>query len=304
MWSRSRPSPCHCRAGANAVEGVPVLPIVGKLLILHSRVVKKFSVLRFFCEFRSDFNGLPPPPPSNYRFAPALCHLQHHLFSRYLCVWIIFLFRCSSTIPTNQLIAMWKHSPTVHGNNANSSPTLSFIREKIKSILCILLCVIVIVSMTVLNAPVGLEHSRLRVTRPRNFLDGCRHVYIDMGTNIGIQIRKLYEPHLYKDALILQYFSEIFQNDTSGVCSVGFEANPVHDKYLREFPNLLCEARLASEDLHLDGMSARRRKRDIPHRPCRQCQQSMGREDRNGWLHGQYHCPKYRHCVLAEDICI
>ncbi|CAF1505674.1 unnamed protein product [Adineta steineri] len=68
-----------------------------------------------------------------------------------------------------------------------------------------------------------------------NFLDGCRYVYIDMGTNIGIQIRKLYEPHLYPDALILQHFKNIFGNNSNEVCSVGFEANPSHDSYLTEF---------------------------------------------------------------------
>lgn len=28
----------------------------------------------------------------------------------------------------------------------------------------------------------------------KNELDGCYHVYLDIGTNVGIQIRKLYEP--------------------------------------------------------------------------------------------------------------
>ena len=44
----------------------------------------------------------------------------------------------------------------------------------------------------------------------KNFLDGCRHVYLDMGTNRGIQIRKLYEPHLFPNAKVLPIFDKFF----------------------------------------------------------------------------------------------
>ena len=27
--------------------------------------------------------------------------------------------------------------------------------------------------------------------------DGCQHVYLDLGTNVGFQVRKLFEPELY-----------------------------------------------------------------------------------------------------------
>ncbi|CAF1026399.1 unnamed protein product [Adineta steineri] len=70
---------------------------------------------------------------------------------------------------------------------------------------------------------------------PNNFLDGCRYIYIDMGTNIGVQIRKLYEPDLYPSAPILPIFEDMFENNFNEVCSIGFEANPLHDKYLTEF---------------------------------------------------------------------
>jgi hypothetical protein len=58
-----------------------------------------------------------------------------------------------------------------------------------------------------------------------------------MGTNIGIQIRKLYEPHLYPNAPVLPLFQEIFGNHSNEVCSVGFEANPLHNNYLKDFEN-------------------------------------------------------------------
>ncbi|CAF0951545.1 unnamed protein product [Adineta steineri] len=69
----------------------------------------------------------------------------------------------------------------------------------------------------------------------KNFLDGCRYIYIDMGTNIGVQIRKLYEPQLYPNASVVPLFKRIFGKHTKEVCSVGFEANPIHSNYLKEF---------------------------------------------------------------------
>ena len=43
-----------------------------------------------------------------------------------------------------------------------------------------------------------------------HFLDGCRHVYLDMGTNTGVQIRKLYQPHLFPNASVLPIFDKFF----------------------------------------------------------------------------------------------
>ena len=43
-----------------------------------------------------------------------------------------------------------------------------------------------------------------------NLLDGCQHVYLDMGTNTGIQIRKLYQPHLFPNASIIKVFDKYF----------------------------------------------------------------------------------------------
>ena len=44
----------------------------------------------------------------------------------------------------------------------------------------------------------------------KHFLDGCHHVYLDMGTNTGVQIRKLYEPHLFPNASVLPIFDKFF----------------------------------------------------------------------------------------------
>ena len=44
----------------------------------------------------------------------------------------------------------------------------------------------------------------------RNPLDGCEFVYLDMGTNTGVQIRKLYESSLFPGAGVLPIFERYF----------------------------------------------------------------------------------------------
>jgi hypothetical protein len=43
-----------------------------------------------------------------------------------------------------------------------------------------------------------------------NELDGCYHVYLDVGSNVGVQVRKLFEPDLYPDAPVLEVFNSVF----------------------------------------------------------------------------------------------
>lgn len=88
-------------------------------------------------------------------------------------------------------------------------------------------------------------------TRPRRG-DGCWHVYLDVGSNIGVQVRKLFEPHLYPGALVLDLFESRFHIDrlkpvpltvinphfthntnlTSHICAFGWEPNPQHTDWL------------------------------------------------------------------------
>ena len=78
-----------------------------------------------------------------------------------------------------------------------------------------------------------------------NFLDGCYHVYLDVGSNIGVQVRKLFEPEKYADASVHSIFNKYFgsieerrkayaENNGKIVCAVGFEPNSHHTKYLKE----------------------------------------------------------------------
>jgi hypothetical protein len=64
----------------------------------------------------------------------------------------------------------------------------------------------------------------------------CDHIYWDIGSNIGVQIRKLYEPHLFLNSSILPYFYQWFgrADHRKQVCSLGVEANDEHTPRLLE----------------------------------------------------------------------
>lgn len=81
-------------------------------------------------------------------------------------------------------------------------------------------------------------HSALHSDMKPILADKCKHVYLDLGTNVGIQIRKLFEPDLYpKDAGsgAMRFFEDYFgpkEKRRSSVCAFGFEPNPSHTKRL------------------------------------------------------------------------
>ncbi|KNC75318.1 hypothetical protein SARC_12155 [Sphaeroforma arctica JP610] len=72
-----------------------------------------------------------------------------------------------------------------------------------------------------------------------NELDGCYHIYLDCGSNRGVQVRKLYQPDLYPKAAINKIFHNEFGDVHSRkpVCSVGFEPNNNHTQYLKDMEN-------------------------------------------------------------------
>ena len=67
--------------------------------------------------------------------------------------------------------------------------------------------------------------------------DGCRYIFLDVGTNRGVHIRSLMEPTLFPEALYVkeefwvQYFGREYENDSS-VCAFGFEPNAAHHSRL------------------------------------------------------------------------
>ena len=66
------------------------------------------------------------------------------------------------------------------------------------------------------------------------FVSGCKFLFLDVGSNRGTHIRKLFEPHLYKTAPYLKIFKAMFGNasfrsqpsSVTGLCAIGFEPNP------------------------------------------------------------------------------
>jgi hypothetical protein len=61
--------------------------------------------------------------------------------------------------------------------------------------------------------------------------DGCYHVYLDVGSNVGVHARFLFEPEKYPNAKIAHHiFDAEFGSirDNSDICVFAFEPNPVH----------------------------------------------------------------------------
>ena len=69
----------------------------------------------------------------------------------------------------------------------------------------------------------------------------CTGVYLDFGTNIGVQIRKLFEPHKFEGAQVLPLFTEVFGAERCRTCAIGIEPNPRHTRRLDQL-----EARLGA----------------------------------------------------------
>ncbi|KAL7480662.1 hypothetical protein ACHAW6_006332 [Cyclotella cf. meneghiniana] len=67
--------------------------------------------------------------------------------------------------------------------------------------------------------------------RQRKLGDGCYHVFLDVGANIGVHARFLYEPESYPDAHVARsIFEREFgaSRDNRDFCVFAFEPNPSH----------------------------------------------------------------------------
>ena len=62
-------------------------------------------------------------------------------------------------------------------------------------------------------------------------------MYLDIGSNVGVQVRKLYEPELYPGSSVFKIFDNAFgapnERNYSDICTIGIEANPDHTKRLK-----------------------------------------------------------------------
>jgi len=72
-----------------------------------------------------------------------------------------------------------------------------------------------------------------RQQRKNKLGDGCHHIFIDAGANIGVHSRFLFEPDKYSDAQkALQIYDQHFgtHRDIRDFCTFAFEPNPAHTK--------------------------------------------------------------------------
>ena len=70
----------------------------------------------------------------------------------------------------------------------------------------------------------------------------CSRFYIDLGTSIGVQVRKLFEPARYPGAATTAKFDQIFGTRRGHVCAIGFEPNPLHWQRLRRLETEMMSA--------------------------------------------------------------
>ena len=78
-----------------------------------------------------------------------------------------------------------------------------------------------------------------------SWLSECKDIYMDLGSNIGVQIKKLFEPEKYpvktrKQRKVMELYTREFgkprvrKQRNSGLCALGFEPNPKHQEKLRQ----------------------------------------------------------------------
>lgn len=105
----------------------------------------------------------------------------------------------------------------------------------------------------------GLELAQLRAIKKHNKVDkvsastpdyghpewinSCKSIFLDLGSNIGVNVRKLYEPEKYPGAKLLPELQKAFgtpetrRSKDSGMCALGFEPNPQHFEHLQKLEN-------------------------------------------------------------------
>ena len=81
-----------------------------------------------------------------------------------------------------------------------------------------------------------------------SWINQCSNVYLDLGSNIGVQVRKLFEPERYpiydqRQNRVMDLFNQEFgdpawrKNAHSALCAFGFEPNPKHSSRLKSLEN-------------------------------------------------------------------
>lgn len=81
------------------------------------------------------------------------------------------------------------------------------------------------------------QQRQLVTTRRPQLADGCHHVFLDVGANIGVHARFLFEPEMYPDATHAKsWFDEAYgeKRDNRDICVFAFEPNPKHKERLND----------------------------------------------------------------------
>ena len=110
--------------------------------------------------------------------------------------------------------------------------------------------ILILINVTVVSVVLFLKffpsgnETKSNIMGNENILNGCYHVYLDVGSNIGVQVRKLFEPEIYPGASVHSIFNKNFgsieqrrkaySENGQIVCAVGFEPNHHHTQYLKE----------------------------------------------------------------------
>ena len=84
------------------------------------------------------------------------------------------------------------------------------------------------------------------------WLPGCEKIFLDLGANIGVTVRKLLQPERYPKSPTLFFFNKTFGNEwlynsinkfPRRLCALGFEPNPKHQKRLKELERMYLDRR-------------------------------------------------------------
>jgi FkbM family methyltransferase len=75
-----------------------------------------------------------------------------------------------------------------------------------------------------------------------SWISSCRAIYLDVGSNVGVQIRKFFEPQKYPKATMLPYFDRSFgvasnrtmASNQTGICALGLEPARQHQERLQQ----------------------------------------------------------------------
>ena len=88
-------------------------------------------------------------------------------------------------------------------------------------------------AVSLMRAAVSLVATVMVGAEARRLLDGCWHVFLDAGANIGIHSRFLFEPERFPKSQFRIVFDTYFgaDRDAHTTCAVSFEPNPTHRAY-------------------------------------------------------------------------